>query len=811
MQENCTSTFHKLFCYRRHITLNHLQAAGSSGITCNDLDVEDQNDDLHSDDMREVHSHNDGSTNEANMEDEEDDFHEDEEDDSHADVINEVIIAFLATLRSYGSLPYSASNEILNQVREIVNTVVTVLKRKTESVLKKLNLGELKGQFNKILGIFQDIDPIEQFSSEYKQVKYLESKEVIILPEEKVLGQRFTSLPHRNDGVAVQVLQNETYQYIPIHKLLKRLLEQPGVMSLILQQRPSFDKGIISTFRDGELVKRPTENVNCNWPVIKLLLYSDDFESANPLGSKKSLHKLCAFYINILNLPSYLQSNLHNIHLLALVKSAVLSKYGIDTVLHQFIEDLKDISENGLQLDCPDYKGMVLPQLFQVIGDNLGVHSMLGYAGSFSANFYCRFCKAHRNRAQVMLQEDASLLRNFNTYESDIQQCNLSETGLSKSSALNELRNYHVSQNISVDIMHDIFEGIAPLEVKLVLDQLINDGYFTLHELNQRITSFSYGFTDARNRPSLIQVTSLRNPYGPSGQTAAQMMCLIFNIPLIIGDKVPEYNDYWELLLLLLDIIKIIMSRSTTEEETFRLSALIRDHHGLFLKLFPAKHLTPKQHFLIHYPNAIRLLGPLQQYNSIRFEAKHKQLKLYAKVSNNFRNIPKTLAYKNQVAHAFNLLLKPHIRDTQGIEIFGQSVVNLDQCENGEKLKQLLGVSGRNDQISLLSVNSIDVQSYEFRKGTVLVTAMNDSEPEFSQIDQIFVFERKVLFLVQVWVTQYNYRHYHAYAILPPRDQDQRLIQFDHVKSQRPLHLTKSSNVHDQMYYVTTRGLHFQS
>lgn len=139
------------------------------------------------------------------------------------------------------------------------------------------------------------------------------------------------------------------------------------------------------------------------------------------------------FTSTFLKLPRYLQSNLNNIHILALVKSSLLSKYGVDTMLHQFIEDMKEVCEKRLQLDCPDYRGIVRTQLFQVIGDNLGIHSMLGYCGSFTANLYCRFCKIHRNIAQTLVQEDSRVSRNKHTYEADVAQLDLSATGVARS------------------------------------------------------------------------------------------------------------------------------------------------------------------------------------------------------------------------------------------------------------------------------------------------------------------------------------------------------------------------------------------
>ena len=65
---------------------------------------------------------------------------------------------------------------------------------------------------------------------------------------------------------------------------------------------------------------------------------------------------------------------------------------------------------------------------------------------------------------------------------------------------------------------------------------------------------------------------------------------------------------------MLMEIVKIVMSKSISYSATFVLKALIKDHHEHFCKVFPDKPLTPKQHFMVHYPRIIRQLGPLHQY-----------------------------------------------------------------------------------------------------------------------------------------------------------------------------------------------------
>lgn len=70
-------------------------------------------------------------------------------------------------------------------------------------------------------------------------------------------------------------------------------------------------------------------------------------------------------------------------------------------------------------------------------------------------------------------------------------------TGIKTSSCLNSLNYFHVTDNICVDVMHDILEGVALVEVKLLLKRYIHEEkLFTLDQFNDRLQSFDYGVSN---------------------------------------------------------------------------------------------------------------------------------------------------------------------------------------------------------------------------------------------------------------------------------------------------------------------------
>lgn len=88
---------------------------------------------------------------------------------------------------------------------------------------------------------------------------------------------------------------------------------------------------------------------NTDNPHLRIQLYSDEFEVANPLGSKKRLHKVSAFYFTLGNIPPKDRSVLRHIHLLILVKHRLVKTYGFEKILEPLICDLQVLQECGLR------------------------------------------------------------------------------------------------------------------------------------------------------------------------------------------------------------------------------------------------------------------------------------------------------------------------------------------------------------------------------------------------------------------------------------------------------------------------------
>lgn len=169
---------------------------------------------------------------------------------------------------------------------------------------------------------------------------------------------------------------------------------------------------------------------------------------------------------------------------------------------------------------------------------------------------YCVTRVLHAEHCQSLLTDDASQ----------------SSFGVKRTCLLNELEYFNISENYAVDIMHDLLEGVAQLEMKLLFDYLSESNVVSLQSASNRIYSFNYGYVEHKNRPTMVKFEQAGNGLGLN---AIQTFCLIRNLPLIFGDLVEVGNKHWRLLLLLLQIINIVFSPVISNGMTVYLKHLI--------------------------------------------------------------------------------------------------------------------------------------------------------------------------------------------------------------------------------------------
>jgi hypothetical protein len=705
--------------------------------------------------------------------------------------------AYMAKLYDNSKITRSQIQSIVCDTSEfLASGFVNILKDKVLRVLPQgpehhVAVSEIEQMFTTLENPFQGLE------TEYCRMKYFESNSFFVAPQSYVIGERVVQETILDN--IVLTTKTVTGQFIPLRKTLKCFFELPEVLNKTLQHYDmefnSRAGNVISNFVQGELwqnvlLTTPAPNDSIKFP---LFIYFDDFEISNALGAAAGKHKLGGLYCNIPVIPPEFQSQLENIFVAMLFRSSDRAKFHNRATFDILINELTFLETEGIIVNTEIGPKRMCFIMCLLLGDNLGLHSLLGFVESFRANFCCRFCKAPRDLAGQQLYEDAQLLRSELTYDADVDMDDVSLTGVKERCIWNDLPSFHCVKNFTCDVMHDLFEGVCKYDMSKIIFYFVYDvKIVTLETLNCRIQYFNYGSTEVKNKPAAI--TKLQLQRNTLHQSASQTLCLVRYFCVMMGDLIPEGNEVWELYLLLRQIIDIATDRSLQKGCEVLLGTLVAEHHELYIRLFKEP-LKPKFHHLIHYPRLVSLVGPLVHLSSMRDEAKHKEAKIAAHVTTSRRDIAFTLAFKNQLKFCYRLMSGKGFvsniafgiaKDASELATYGQFLPILPDC---------LRANSR-------SVTWVKYRSIWYKKGNVLIVRITEDLPQFAIIKELLIAATgTVYFIVSFIQTVGIVEHLHSYQVRTLRD-EWACLQWGELLSNFPLDM---HTLADGMKYVCLR------
>ena len=184
-----------------------------------------------------------------------------------------------------------------------------------------------------------------------------------------------------------------------------------------------------------------------------------------------------------------------------------INRYGIDSFLSPFVDDLKTLYCDGLETKVGDCTLTVHGALLAFLADNLAAHAVGGFKESMSFSLrICRSCMISPEESQRCFSEAACHLRDPDTHFTECQMLHgpleshySTNFGINRRSILEDLPGFSVVTGMPHDIMHDLFEGILPYEMKLLITYLVQKKYFTIHTLSQRIEQFDFVHNNNNN------------------------------------------------------------------------------------------------------------------------------------------------------------------------------------------------------------------------------------------------------------------------------------------------------------------------
>ncbi|KAL0194605.1 hypothetical protein M9458_008177, partial [Cirrhinus mrigala] len=491
-------------------------------------------------------------------------------------VVVQNLAAMLLKLEHLVHVPSLAIVDFLEELHFLLKSVSVPLSvAGVQQVFEKHNLHVDEPVIKEIAATISASDPLHSaigrggsLCTAYKRKQFYKDNFSVVEPIEYCLDER----------------QTNTFQYVPILKSLQLLFAKQDIVDRVVENHrartspASCSSHDYRSFQDGTHFKE-NSLLSGKDLTISLTLYADDFEVCNPLGTSRKKHKLFAVYWILSNLPPGSHSSLSSIYLALLCKSEDLKRYGYEKVLEPLLHDLSILEKDGIFIHLLGtfIKGTV----YCVVADNLAAHGMAGFVESFSGEFFCRFCVGKSSDVQAKeVQSGAFNLRNKDLHKDHVktaQEKGTSYCGVKRECVFTKhLSYFNVLSAYPPDVLHDIFEGVVPIELAQCLALLISKKYFTLESLNESILQFPYKWEDQKNKPHAIPVTfSRRNTIGGN---AHENWSMIRCLPFLIGNVVPEGEPTWQVLMDLKDIVELVVSPVHTDESISYLEMKISEH-----------------------------------------------------------------------------------------------------------------------------------------------------------------------------------------------------------------------------------------
>jgi len=540
--------------------------------------------------------------------------------------------------------------------------------------------------------------------------------------------------------------------YIPIKKSLKLLVSihyNKEFQSVLHYNNGDYYKDI----QDGANYKN---KVAKGYP-IQLLIYQDEFEICNPLGSSKIKHKILAFYYTLVNIKKEIRTKVENLQLLILCKSTDIKEFSKEIVLKSLIEDLKDLESRGIEIN-----GIEVPVVVHsILGDNLGSHFIGGFVQNFASSLYCcRYCLTTLPDFQNNLHSPT--MRSSSSHESHVKLLAEVERsssdhvcGVKENSCFNELSGYNVCDpGLPPCIAHDLLEGVVSHDMILFIKYFIGKGWFVIEDVNRAYQKFPFKRSDGNKRPNSCSTTKKN-----LGGTASENWMFILFFPIVMNNFIKCTEDLvWNALLLLRQICQYIFAPALGADQVAYLNAIIIDYLQERRNLFPDVKLRPKHHFMTHYAYLIKQFGPLSYYSTMRFEAKHQFFKKVIRFSPNFINVLNLLSEKHQLHQAF---ITTQIT-TSTIFYRNCSNLNIDLYSNIIQFEIKRTLTKKEISTAVVS-DKVTYFGTIYQAGSFIITRVNEGALSFGKIVIVIITQNSCspFFIVEEYSSMFE----HGYGL----------------------------------------------
>ena len=324
-------------------------------------------------------------------------------------------LLFIAKLYKYTDVQRARVCEIIQDTTLLIERTLANVKNEfnnlfTSSQNNSVSPTDIAKVFDKFSNPFKNIKTEAQSFSEFK------NRSTFIMPENFLLGEK----PKIKEQNGVKIVKNVPIfaQFIPLREVFQKFFELPGILEKTLnyQNKILNYSNVMENIIQGNLWKKKIVQYG-DKIVFPFTVYSDDYQNNNPLGSHKGIGKCAGVYASVLILPPELRSKVENNFLFMLFNTRDRQTFKNKIVFSRLIDEIKFLQKYGITVSTPTGNKQIYFVFILLLGDNLGLHSLLGFNESFRSNLFCRFCLTIHDNINLVFKESNCQLRTPENYK----------------------------------------------------------------------------------------------------------------------------------------------------------------------------------------------------------------------------------------------------------------------------------------------------------------------------------------------------------------------------------------------------------
>lgn len=659
-QSNCRKAFENIDSFVKHVNQNHSTEFGnvtsSSARTQNAVGNFEDTDFI-----------SDSPSAEENFMDVDYDYDRPVENKSY----EQCMLGLALKCFSNSSIPQFFVTEVLNEFSSFLcilrKNIVDICKGDEFPIEDRANcLNLISTELDRAVNALESID------TAYKIKETLYKHPSFVEPQSVVLGYRRNPILRNGECVDNREIKEESF-YIPIPDTVKAIFSDVDVAELIVNENDEqVPPGTYKSFKQGSNYLNNALFRDKTKISLKIQIFYDGMGTTNSLRGHSPIHNVGMYYYTLQNLDTHFNTCFPNVHLLAICYSVDIKKYGFRSILSRLMEDIKTLETTGIKVDIPGRGEVnIFGSIAQFSGDCLAMNEIFGFICDFSHDYHCTMCYCTKNSMQSFFKEENFNLRSKTLHTLDVEEQKNSDRlhirGVKENSVLNDSLYFNVAENRMIDLMHIFPEGVIPYIIGCVLFEYINvRKLLSIQELNFRISwLFAISEVDKGNTPA--ELNAMKEPGGGLSPklTANEVMAVFRYFPLILAEFVDTKEDdkHWALLMQLQTITDLAFAPKLTDSLLNYFSELYEEHLILFQKLYPNLPIKPKQHYLVHFKTIVQTNGPPTFSSCFKYELRNSFFKRISHTVCNFKNIPKTLSYRNQLASLCHTIQKSRLRN----------------------------------------------------------------------------------------------------------------------------------------------------